>query len=210
LPIQAGANAQLSKSVTSPFAATTLQLLVGATVLLLITTLAGSLAALAGLSDVPWWHAIGGLASALFVVSGIILLPSLGPVVPVGLYIPGQMLASVSLDPSGILGVAPQSFDLATAAGTGAFLLGIIAIVKGQTAGTNARPVAGLPGWVLLAFVAGAILPIQGVVNALLRADLGAPLAVGAVSFGVATAGIVLGFLLTSVSTKTPRTQVCA
>jgi glutathione S-transferase len=54
LPIQAGANAQLSKSVASPFAATTLQLLVGAVVLLLITTLAGSLAALAGLSNVPW------------------------------------------------------------------------------------------------------------------------------------------------------------
>jgi bacterial/archaeal transporter family-2 protein len=85
LPIQAGANAQLSKSVASPFAATTLQLLVGATVLLLITTLAGSLAALAGLSDVPWWHAIGGLASALYVVSGILLFPRLGAVVTVGL-----------------------------------------------------------------------------------------------------------------------------
>jgi transporter family-2 protein len=85
LPIQAGANAQLSKSVASPFAATTLQLLVGATVLLLITTLAGSLAALAGLSDVPWWHAIGGLASALYVVSGILLFPRLGAVVTVSL-----------------------------------------------------------------------------------------------------------------------------
>jgi uncharacterized membrane protein YdcZ (DUF606 family) len=61
LPIQAGANAQLSKSVASPFVATTLQLFVGAAVLLLITTLAGSLAALAGLSAAPWWHAIGGL-----------------------------------------------------------------------------------------------------------------------------------------------------
>jgi len=210
LPIQAGANAQLSKSVASPFAATTLQLLVGAAVLLLITTLAGSLGALAGLSDVPWWHAIGGLASALYVVSGILLFPRLGAVVTVGLYIAGQMLASVSLDTSGILGVAPQSFDLATAAGTGAVLLGVIALVKGQTAGTNARPVAGLPGWVLLAFVAGAILPIQGAVNALLRADLGAPLAVCAVSFGVATAGMVLVLLLTAISTKTPKPQMRA
>src|SRR5215468_10038406 len=90
LPIQAGANAQLSKSVASPFAATTLQLLVGAAVLLLITTLAGSLAALAGLSDVPWWHAIGGLASALYVASGILLFPKLGAVITVGLYIAGR------------------------------------------------------------------------------------------------------------------------
>jgi transporter family-2 protein len=210
LPIQAGANTQLSKSVASPLAATTLQLFVGAAVLLLITTFAGSLAALAGLSDVPWWHAIGGLASAFYVVSGILLFPRLGAVVTVGLYIAGQMLASVALDTSGILGVALQSFDIATAAGTGAVLLGIITIVKGQTASTNAQPVAGLPGWVLLAFVAGAILPIQGAVNALLRADLGAPLAVGAVSFGVAATGMVLVFLLTAISTKTPKPQMRA
>jgi transporter family-2 protein len=210
LPIQAGANAQLSKSVASPFAATTLQLLVGAMVLLLITALAGSLAALAGLSEVPWWHTVGGLASALYVASGILLFPRLGAVVTVGLFIAGQMLASVALDTSGILGVAAQSFDLATAAGTGAVLLGIIAIVKGQTAGTNAQPVASLLGWVLLAFVAGAILPIQGAVNALLRSDLGAPLAVGAVSFFVATAGMALVFLLTAIATEMPKPQMRA
>ena len=62
----------------------------------------------------------------------------------------------------------------------------------------------------LLAFVAGAILPIQGAVNALLRADLGAPLAVCAVSFGVATAGMVLVLLLTAISTKTPKPQMRA
>jgi bacterial/archaeal transporter family-2 protein len=210
LPIQAGANAQLSKSVASPFAATTLQLLVGAAVLLLITTFAGSPAALAGLSDVPWWHAIGGLASALYVVSGILLFPRLGAVVTVGLFIAGQMLASVALDTSGILGVAPQSFDLATAAGTGAVLLGIIAIVKGKTASTTAQAITSLPGWVLLAFVAGAILPIQGAVNALLRAELDAPLAVGTVSFAVATAGMALVFLLTAIATKTPKPQMGA
>jgi uncharacterized membrane protein YdcZ (DUF606 family) len=146
------------------------------------------------------------LASALYVVSGILLFPRLGAVVTVGLFIAGQMLASVALDTSGILGVAPQSFDLATAAGTGAVLLGIIAIVKGQTAGTNAQPVAGLAGWVLLAFVAGAILPIQGAVNALLRADLDAPLAVGAISFVVASTGMVLVFTLAAIATN-PQTS---
>ena len=87
--------------------------------LLVITTLAGLLAALAGLSGVPWWHAIGGLASALYVVSGILLFPRLGAVVTVGMFIAGQMFASVALDTSGILGVAAQSFDLATAEGPG-------------------------------------------------------------------------------------------
>jgi transporter family-2 protein len=61
---------------------------------------------------------------------------------------------------------------------------------------------------VLLAFIAGAILPIQGAINALLRADLGAPLAVGAVSFAVATASMVLVFLLTSIATEIPKPQM--
>src|SRR5918992_890433 len=109
LPIQDGANAQLSKSVASPFPATTLQLFVGAAVLLLITTFAGSLAVVAGLPAVPWWHAMGGLASALYVVAGILLFPRLGAVLTVGLFIAGQMLASVALDTSGFLGIAAQS-----------------------------------------------------------------------------------------------------
>ena len=210
LPIQAGANAQLSKSVASPFAATTLQLFVGAAVLLLIATVAGSLAALAGLPDIPWWHAAGGLASALYVVSGILLFPRLGAVVTVGLFIAGQMLASVALDTFGVLGISGQSFDIATAAGTGAVLLGVIAIVKGQPSVTNARPVASLPAWILLAFVAGAILPMQGAVNALLRADLGAPLAVGAVSFVVATVGTVSVFLVAAIATEMPKPEMRA
>jgi bacterial/archaeal transporter family-2 protein len=57
---------------------------------------------------------------------------------------------------------------------------------------------AGRGGWVLLGLLAGAALPVQGAVNAQLRADLGAPAAVGAFSFAVATATmavVLLGFL---------------
>lgn len=143
-------NAQLSKSVGSPFAATTVQLLVSALVLLLITGGVSQLAALGGLPEVPWWHAIGGLASALYIVSGILLFPRLGAVVTIGLFIAGQMLASVVLDTFGILGVASQPFDVATALGTGAVLLGTVAIVKTQAGGQNAQPMAKLPagyGW---------------------------------------------------------------
>ena len=50
------------------------------------------------------------------------------------------------------------------------------------------------PGLVSLALVAGAVLPVQGAINALLRADIGAPLAVGFTSFIVATLSM-LAFL---------------
>jgi bacterial/archaeal transporter family-2 protein len=158
LPVQAGANAQLSKTVANPFAATTLQLFVGALVLTVIAGIAGSLTALPGLAQVTWWHAIGGLASALYIVSGILLFPRLGAVVTIGLFIAGQMLASVVLDTFGILGVASQPFDVATALGTGAVLLGTVAIVTSQASSQNAQPTASLLGLISLAVIAGAVL----------------------------------------------------
>jgi bacterial/archaeal transporter family-2 protein len=206
LPVQAGANAQLSKTVGSPFAATTLQLLVGALVLTVIAGIAGSLTALPRLAQVPWWHAMGGLASALYVVAGILLFPRLGAVVTVGLFIAGQVLASVALDAFGILGIALKPFDAATAAGTAAVLSGTVAIVRGQGGGHSL--ITGRSSWGLLALAAGAILPIQGAVNALLRADLEAPLAVGATSFIVATLSMALVFLLIAILTHTPKPRM--
>ena len=132
LPVQAGANAQLSRTVGSPFLATTLQLSRRGPALAAVAGLAGSLPALAALPDVPWWHAIGGLASALYVLSGILLFPRLGAVVTVGLLIAGQILASVALDATGALGVAPKDFGGATLAGTLAVFAGTAAIVFGQ------------------------------------------------------------------------------
>jgi bacterial/archaeal transporter family-2 protein len=186
LPLQAGANAQLSKAVGSPFGATTIQLSVGAAVLALVALLTGSLIALAELPEVPWWHAAGGTASAFYVVSTILLFPRLGAVVSVGLFIAGQMLASLALDASGALGVPRAGLGPATLGGAALVLLGAGAIVLGQEGAASGLNLQKL-GWIALALAAGAVLPVQGAVNALLRADLGAPSAVGAVSFLVAT-----------------------
>ncbi len=124
LAVQAGANAQLSKATGSPFVATTLQLSVGTLALLLIAVLTGTFAAVALLPYAPWWHAIGGVASALYVVSTIVLFPRLGAVVTVGLFIAGQMLASLTLDSFGLLGLTPKSLDATTLFGTLAVVLG--------------------------------------------------------------------------------------
>jgi transporter family-2 protein len=65
----------------------------------------------------------------------------------------------------------------------------------------------GRAGWILLGVVAGAVLPVQGAVNAELRHDLRQPFAVGLVSFCVATLTIsaVLAVLLLLRRTPTPR-----
>src|SRR3712207_5972791 len=124
LAMQACANPHASKAVGSPFGATAIQLSVGAAALLLIALLTGSLFALAELPEVPWWHAAGGTASAFYVVSTILLFPRLGAVVSVGLFIAGQMLASLALDAFGLLGVPRAGLGPATLGGAALVLLG--------------------------------------------------------------------------------------
>jgi transporter family-2 protein len=187
LTVQAGANAQLAKAIGSPFAATTLQLGVAALLLLLATALAGGLPALPLLANARWWHAIGGTASAFYVVSAILLFPRIGAVVSVGLFIAGQVLASMAIDALGLPGVAATGWSIAGVAGGALVMAGAALIVLGQQDAWR-HVTRERIGWYMLALAAGAVLPVQGAVNALLRQDLGgATFAVGTVSFVVAT-----------------------
>jgi transporter family-2 protein len=196
LAVQAGANTQLSKATGSPIAATTIQVIVAGGLLLIVACATGTLAAFGRLPDVPWWHAIGGLATALYVASTIILFPRLGAVVTVGLYIAGQMMASLVLDTSGALGVPRNPPDTVTILGTLAVLAGAAAI----------ELTASKLGWLLLALLAGAVLPVQGAINGLLRSDIGAPFVVGTVSFAVATLAMAVALLVAiALSDTKPR-----
>jgi bacterial/archaeal transporter family-2 protein len=193
LAVQASANLQLRTAAGSALTASTLQLTVGTFALLAVAALAGALRALDLLPAVTWWHLLGGLGSAIYITSTILLFPRLGAVMSVGLFITGQMLASLALDALGLLGVPVRPIGLGDAIGLLAVIGGAALIVRAQggAQGSQDRS-ARQVGWILLAVVAGAALPVQGAVNALLRGDLGAPLAVGVVSFVVATIAMVL------------------
>jgi len=117
LTVQVGANTQLSKGAGCPFAATTLQLGVGALTLISLAAVIGTLGAVSLLPEATWWHAIGGLASAFYVCSTIVLFARLGAIVSVGLFISGQMLASLALDGFGFLGVGRAPIGLSGALG---------------------------------------------------------------------------------------------
>ena len=193
LALQAAANVQLSAAAGSPAAGATLQLAVGATVLLAVAAVAGTLTALT--LDAPLWHLLGGLGSALYISAGILLFPRLGAVLTVGLLIAGQMLASLAIDTNGWLGVDKEPLAAAALIGTAAVLAGAALIV-------NAKAIKHVP-WMGLAVLAGAALPVQGAVNAQLRADLDAPLAAALWSFVVATAAMALILA----ATRPPRPQ---
>ena len=199
LSLQAGANVQLASATGSPFGASALQLSLGAALLLALAGLLGTLGSLDVVADVEAWHLIGGLGSAVYITAGILLFPRLGAVVSVGLFVAGQTLVSLVLDVTGWLGVESRTLDGAAIAGAFAMLAGIALVVRAQES-----QVRGRPGWIALALVAGAVLPVQGAINAQLRADLDAPIAAGAWSFVTAAAAmlVVLAFA------RVPRPQL--
>ena len=94
---------------------------------------------------------------------------------------PGQMLVSLLLDVTGWLGVAEQRDRRAAALiGAASVLAGVALVVRAQP-GAAAR--GRRWGWMAFAVLGGAVLPLQGAINAQLRADLDAPIAAGAWSF---------------------------
>jgi bacterial/archaeal transporter family-2 protein len=205
LALQAAANVQLSAAVGSPFTASTLQLGIGAAILLALALVVGAVAHLDRVPDAPAWHLVGGLGSAVYITAGILLFPRLGAIVTVGLFIAGQMGASLAIDGLGWLGVEQESLDVAAWAGAAAVIAGTALIVRAQAGRRTLDQTR--PRWIALALAAGAVLPIQGAINAQLRADLDAPVATGAFSFLVATAAmLVLLAVLPRVAVTRPTT----
>jgi transporter family-2 protein len=191
LALQAAANVQLSAATGSPVGASTLQLGIAAVLLLAAAAATGTIGALGQIADVEPWHLVGGLGSSIYITAGILLFPRLGAVVSVGLFIAGQMLGSLALDGFGWLGVTQETLTAGALLGAGAVVAGAALIVRAQAGGGAVdAAVRARTGWLALALLAGAVLPIQGAVNAGLRADLDAPATVGALSFVVATAAM--------------------
>jgi transporter family-2 protein len=224
LAVQASVNLQLNKAVGTPYGASTLQLWVAVVLLAVLAAAAGAFGALSGITDVPLWYLLGGLASPLYITSAILLFPRLGALAAGGLFVTGQMLASVGLDVFGLLGLPRQPVTVGILVGAVAVLAGITLIVRGQQparapamADTGAPAAAPPPpshparvaagGWLLLGLVAGAVLPVQGAINARLRSVIEQPIAVALVSFVVAalTISVVLAALLITGRTARPQ-----
>jgi transporter family-2 protein len=186
LSLQSGANVQLSAAAGSAIRGSALQLGLGAALLIVLSAIVGTPGAPGVFEDTELWHLVGGLGSAVYITAGILLFPRLGAVVTVGLFIAGQMLTSLALDATGALGVATDALDAMAFGGAAAVLIGVALIVRAQAS------LSGGPGWVALALVAGAVLPLQGAVNAQLRTDLDAPITAGAWSFVVAALAMLI------------------
>lgn len=212
LAVQASVNLQLNSAVGTPYGASTIQLGVATGLLLVLAVAAGALGALGELPDVKPWQLLGGLASPLYITSGILLFPRLGALAAVGLFVTGQMFASLALDLFGLLGIAQKGLSAGIVLGAVAVLAGIVVIIRGQKAaappGAPKTSGAGRAGWLGLGILAGAVLPVQGAVNAQLRAQLKEPITVAVISFAVATFTIAVVLLVLYLTRRTTKPKI--
>ena len=207
LAVQAAANVQLSTATGSPFGASTLQLGIGATLLLAV---AASRVArrVRRLDRAEPWPLIGGLGSAVYITSGILLFPRLGAVPRSASGSRARCSPRWSLTASAGWGSTPSHSARRelTRRTRGADRRG--ADRPGPGRGGRRRGLRMRGGWLALAVLAGAALPVQGAINAELRSELDATIAVGALSFLVATAGMALLLAASLSIADAPRPRV--
>ncbi|MDP4023457.1 DMT family transporter [Methylobacterium sp. NEAU 140] len=95
---------------------------------LLVAALRDPVPAAGVMARVPWWAWSGGLFGALYIGLAIVLVPKLGAATFVGLLIAGQMIASVTADHFGLLGLAQRAVDLPRLAGVALLIAGVVLI----------------------------------------------------------------------------------
>jgi transporter family-2 protein len=131
LPVQAGINAQLARSMNHPAQAAFVNFAVG-TIALIIYSLALRLPipTSATLAQAPLWAWTGGLLGAFFVAAGTIIAPRLGGTLMVSVLVAGQMMVALVLDHFGLIGYQVRPLNLWRITGALLLLAGVMLIRK--------------------------------------------------------------------------------
>lgn len=132
IPVQAAANAALSRSIQGnvPFAAMTLFLvaLVATGFALIIS--GSPVPAAAELRAVPWWSYTGGLIVAFYVFTITFLAPRLGVGTAIALVVTGQVLAALTIDHFGLLRSLTFPITVSRLLGAGLMIAGVFLALR--------------------------------------------------------------------------------
>ncbi|SLN39626.1 DMT family transporter [Oceanibacterium hippocampi] len=132
IPVQAGLNAVLSRSVGGPLVAAFVSFLVGTLVLLAYNLATGTRwPRLPEMASVPLWAWVGGALGAFFVVSFTATAPKLGAATMIGCIIAGQLTISLLLDHFGLVGYAEQAITPLRLLGAMMLLGGVLLVRLG-------------------------------------------------------------------------------
>lgn len=129
LPVQAGLNVQLGKSVHQPIFAAFASFLIGTLglfmYLLILKFNFSSIAQTRTVSPVVW---IAGILGAFYVAAVIILAPKLGTALTFALVVTGQMAVSLVLDHYGLLGLPVKQINWQRLLGVAFLVAGVLLI----------------------------------------------------------------------------------
>jgi len=129
IPVQAAANAALSKSIENnvSFAALTLFIVAGMATAMAALLTGMQVPTAASLHSAPWWSYIGGLIVAFYVLTITFLAPRLGVGTAISLIVTGQVVAALTIDHFGFM--RSLTFPLTPARIVGATLMVVGAFV---------------------------------------------------------------------------------
>ncbi len=129
LPIQAGLNSEIGKSLKSPVYATLVSFVVGTLGLLCYLLLARTQwSELKNGFQLPWYYWSGGLLGAVYVVAIIVLTPRLGVALTFGLTVAAQMVFGVVMDHYGWLGVPVSPINWPRVIGVALIIAGVVLV----------------------------------------------------------------------------------
>ncbi len=131
LPMQAGLNARLGKSISSPIYASMFSFIVGALtvgVYLLFTKESISWTGLKSASIYSWLG--GGVIGAFFITASMLALPRIGMALTFGLIVAGQVIVSVLLDHFDVLVAEKHPINIWRIMGIVLIIAGVIVVRK--------------------------------------------------------------------------------
>jgi bacterial/archaeal transporter family-2 protein len=77
---------------------------------------------------IPWWAWSGGLFGAIFIGLSILVAHQLGAAALIALLVTGQMIAAITIDHFGWLGLAQRPIDLPRLIGAALVIAGVVLI----------------------------------------------------------------------------------
>ncbi|HEU4680340.1 MAG TPA: DMT family transporter [Gemmatimonadales bacterium] len=132
IPVQAAANAALSRSIQGnvPFAALTLFLVAALATTLAVIGAGSPVPSGLELRSAPWWSYSGGLIVAFYVLTITFLAPRLGVGNAIALVVTGQVLSALTIDHFGLLRSLTFPLTASRLLGAGLMIAGVFLALR--------------------------------------------------------------------------------
>jgi transporter family-2 protein len=130
-PTQFAINSQLRQVVGGPVVAAAVSFLVGTVILFAAAAVVSrSVPELGPIMSAPPWMYLGGLLGAFYVCASIVLTPRLGVATTIGLFLAGQVMASMMIDHFGLFGVPVQPASIPRILGALLIIIGVAVVQR--------------------------------------------------------------------------------